>query len=58
MGFEVSIFNRYGKLLKYSKNLPFNWNDFFNGQLLPNADYWYIIVIEGRRFARHFTLKR
>ena len=55
---EVYIFDRYGKLLKSSKNLPFKWNGTFNGQLLPSSDYWYIIIIEGQRFAGHFTLKR
>lgn len=55
---EVYIFDRYGKLLKSSKNLPFKWNGIFNGQLLPSSDYWYIIIIEGQRFAGHLTLKR
>ncbi len=55
---EVYIFDRYGKLLKSSKNLPFRWNGIFNGEKLPSSDYWYIIIIEGQRFAGHFTLKR
>ena len=55
---EVYIFDRYGKLLKNSKNLPFKWNGTFNGEKLPTSDYWYIIIIEGQRFTGHFTLKR
>ncbi|MDA9069679.1 T9SS type B sorting domain-containing protein [Arenitalea sp.] len=55
---EVSIFNRYGKLLKYSRNNPFSWNGTFNNQKLPTNDYWYIIIIDGQKFTGYFTLKR
>jgi gliding motility-associated-like protein len=55
---EVYIFDRYGKLLKSSKDQAFKWNGTFNGEKLPSADYWYIIIINGQRFAGHFTLKR
>jgi len=55
---EVYIFDRYGKLLKSSKNSPFKWDGTFNGQLLPTSDYWYIITIDGQQFAGHFVLKR
>ncbi|GAB1856080.1 hypothetical protein MHTCC0001_09150 [Flavobacteriaceae bacterium MHTCC 0001] len=54
----VSIFDRYGKLLKYSKNRPFKWDGTFNNQHLPTGDYWYIIVVDGQRLTGHFTLKR
>jgi len=55
---QVSIFDRYGKLLKNSMNSPFSWNGTFNNQLLPTGDYWYIIVIDNQKFTGHFTLKR
>ena len=55
---QVSIFDRYGKLLKYAENSPFLWNGTFNGTLLATADYWYIIIIEGQKFTGHITLKR
>ena len=55
---EVSIFDRYGKLLKYSKNSPFFWDGRYNNALLPTADYWYKITIDGSTFTGHFTLKR
>ena len=54
----VSIFNRYGKLLKSSRNRPFSWNGTYNNELLPTDDYWYIVVIDGQRFTGHVTLKR
>lgn len=54
----VSIFDRYGKLLKSSRNTAFSWNGTFNNQLLPTDDYWYIIVVDNEKFTGHFTLKR
>jgi gliding motility-associated-like protein len=55
---EVFIFDRYGKLLKSSKNTAFAWDGTFNNQKLPTSDYWYIIKIDGTEFRGHFTLKR
>jgi gliding motility-associated-like protein len=55
---SVSIFNRYGKLLKNATNTAFTWNGSFNGEQLPTDDYWYVIVIDGQKFTGHFTLKR
>ena len=55
---QVSIFNRYGKLLKFSKNSPFSWDGTFNNAILPTDDYWYVIVIDGQKYSGHFTLKR
>ena len=55
---EVFIFDRYGKLLKSSKNQSFTWDGTFNNELLPNSDYWYIVKIDNQEFRGHFTLKR
>ena len=54
----VSIFDRYGKLLKSSRNSSFSWDGTFNNQQLPTNDYWYIVVIDGQKFTGHVTLKR
>ncbi|AUP79635.1 T9SS type B sorting domain-containing protein [Flavivirga eckloniae] len=54
----VSIFDRYGKLLKNSRNSPFSWNGTFKNQPLPTGDYWYVIVIDNQKITGHFTLKR
>ena len=54
---EVSIYDRYGKLLKFSRNSSFSWDGTFNNQDLPSDDYWYVIIIEGQKFTGHFTLK-
>jgi len=55
---EVFIFDRYGKLLKSSKNSRFAWDGTFNNNPLPTSDYWYVIKIDGTEFRGHFTLKR
>ncbi|MDC1379779.1 T9SS type B sorting domain-containing protein, partial [Algibacter sp.] len=55
---EVSIYDRYGKLLRFSRNGPFSWDGTFNTQNLPADDYWYVIIIEEQKFMGHFTLKR
>lgn len=55
---EVSIFDRYGKLLKNAVNTPFSWNGTFNNALLPTGDYWYVVIIDNQKFTGHVTLKR
>ncbi|MFD1161172.1 T9SS type B sorting domain-containing protein [Hwangdonia seohaensis] len=55
---QVYVFDRYGKLLKSSRNTAFSWNGTFNNQQLPTDDYWYVVVIDGQKFTGHVTLKR
>ena len=55
---QVSIFNRYGKLLKNAVNTAFSWDGTYNNQPLPTGDYWYQIIVENQKFTGHFTLKR
>ena len=55
---QVSIFNRYGKLLKNAVNTTFAWDGTYNNQLLPTGDYWYEIIVDNQKFTGHFTLKR
>lgn len=56
--YEVMIFNRYGMLIKHTKNVPFEWDGRFNDKALPAADYWYSITIDGKIRKGHFSLKR
>jgi gliding motility-associated-like protein len=56
--YEVSIYNRFGKILKRAVNTSFSWNGTYNNNPLPSTDYWYVIIIEGQRHVGHFTLKR
>lgn len=55
---QVTIYNRYGKLLKSTQNSSFIWDGNFEGQPLPSDDYWYVIIIENEKLSGHFTLKR
>ncbi|WP_407556394.1 T9SS type B sorting domain-containing protein [Winogradskyella sp. 4-2091] len=55
---EVSIFDRYGKLLYSVKNSNGFWDGTFNNAKLPTSDYWYRIVLDDKKYVGHFTLKR
>ncbi|MDW5288819.1 T9SS type B sorting domain-containing protein [Formosa sp. PL04] len=56
---KVYIFNRYGKLLIEIHPKNANWDGTFNGNVLPEDDYWFSATLsDGRTFTSHFTLKR
>ena len=61
---KIYIFDRYGKLLKQLSPTGSGWNGTFNGNMMPNSDYWFIVEYDepltGQRkeFKAHFTLKR
>ncbi|WP_400080466.1 T9SS type B sorting domain-containing protein [Winogradskyella sp. R77965] len=58
-GSVIFIFDRYGKLLKELDPLGVGWDGTFNGDLMPNNDYWFKVKLQdGRTFTSHFTLKR
>lgn len=55
----VSVFDRYGKLLKQFYPSGPGWNGTYNGQLMPADDYWFSVQFEDGRSAKgHFALKR
>ncbi|MBW1656637.1 T9SS type B sorting domain-containing protein [Flavobacterium quisquiliarum] len=57
-GIDVSIFDRYGQLIK-KLNHANSWDGTFNGQNLPADDYWFIVKRQnGKEFKSHFSLKR
>ncbi|SFD65295.1 T9SS type B sorting domain-containing protein [Flavobacterium phragmitis] len=57
-GLDVSIFDRYGQLIKKLNNTN-SWDGTFNGQNLPADDYWFIVKRQnGKEFKSHFSLKR
>jgi len=55
----ISIFDRYGKLIKqYNANTE-AWDGTFNGSNLPSNDYWFTLELtNGKTIKGHFTLKR
>ncbi|NRA91476.1 MAG: T9SS type B sorting domain-containing protein, partial [Psychroserpens sp.] len=59
----ISIFDRYGKLLKQISPASSGWDGTYRGQVMPNSDYWFsvnFIDSDGQlsTFSSHFTLKR
>lgn len=55
---QVSFFDRYGKLLYSAENREVSWDGMYLNKPLPTTDYWYVITIDGQEFRGHFTLKR
>ena len=57
-GLKVTIFDRYGQLLKILNNTN-SWDGVCNGNKLPSSDYWFVVTREnGKEYRGHFTLKR
>ena len=58
----ISIFDRYGKLLKQISPLGTGWDGTYNDQKMPSSDYWFVVdyQINGqeKQFRAHFSLKR
>jgi len=63
---EITIYDRYGKLIKQlNENSP-GWDGTLNGQLLPSTDYWFKLTyvdVNGQQTTakyinNHFSLKR
>jgi gliding motility-associated-like protein len=55
----ITIFDRYGKLLKQLSTNSSGWNGTFNNSELAADDYWFHLnVEEGKIIKGHFSLKR
>ena len=52
----ISIFDRYGKLVKQIYPNEDGWDGTFNGIPLPASDYWF--YINSNAYKSHFSLKR
>ena len=61
-GTIISIFDRYGKLIKQIGSNTSGWNGFYNGTELPTNDYWFIADVKRGNISfevkGHFTLRR
>ena len=57
---EVTIFDRYGKLITKLNNSKLSWDGTYNKKLMPATDYWYLLKIDALSPERkgHFSLKR
>jgi len=58
-GLKISIFDRYGKLMKQINAATTGWNGTYNGQQLEADDYWYRATFpDGKEYLGHFSLVR
>jgi gliding motility-associated-like protein len=57
---EVTLFDRYGKLITLLNSYNRTWDGTFNKKSLPASDYWYVIKIDQNspEVKGHFSLKR
>ncbi len=56
--YEISLFDRYGKLILQTKGQPLRWDGSYNNKLLPSGDYWYTVRIDDNTKQGHFSLVR
>ncbi|WP_395074592.1 T9SS type B sorting domain-containing protein [Flavobacterium sp.] len=55
----ISVFDRFGKLLKQFSIEANGWDGTFNGAPMPADDYWFTVTFENGKSARgNFSLKR
>jgi gliding motility-associated-like protein len=57
---EVSIFDRYGKLISVLNINKLTWDGMLNKYPMPADDYWYVLKIDETKPEKrgHFSLKR
>jgi gliding motility-associated-like protein len=59
LNLKITIFDRFGKLLKQFNAKDQGWDGTYNGQPLPATDYWFTVEFQnGRNFKGHFSLVR
>ncbi|NER16777.1 T9SS type B sorting domain-containing protein [Spongiivirga citrea] len=55
----ISIYDRYGKLIKQISPQSSGWDGTFSGSAVPASDYWYTATIDNQKvISGHFALKR
>ena len=59
---KISIFDRFGKLIKQIATGSAGWDGLYNGKELPATDYWFVLDYdikgEEKQLKGHFALKR
>ena len=55
---RLSIFDRYGKLLKQVPVAPFSWDGNYRGRTLPSTTYWYLLEVDDQKLRGKVLLKR
>ena len=44
-GYKINVFNSFGQSIYFVQNSPPNWDGMWNGQTLPNGDYFYSVKL-------------
>lgn len=57
---EVSIFDRYGKLITILNHSNSAWDGTYNGYVLPSTDYWFVAKMDNNtpEIKGHFAMLR
>lgn len=56
---QISIFDRFGKLMFSTPDNTTGWNGKYNGEIMPATDYWFVAKRKnGEEIKGHFSLKR
>jgi gliding motility-associated-like protein len=56
---RITIFDRYGKVIKSYMGKEMGWEGTYNGENLPSTDYWFLLEFAtGRKIKGHFALVR
>lgn len=57
---EVTLFDRYGKIITRLNSSNRSWDGTFNKNILPATDYWYVLKLDKNslELKGHFSLKR
>lgn len=57
---EITVFDRYGKLITKLNSSNNSWDGTFNKNPLPATDYWYVLKLDkdSPEVKGHFSLKR
>ncbi len=55
---RLSIFDRFGKLLKQVPTNTYEWDGTYRGKPLPSSTYWYLLEIDDKTLRGKVLLKR
>lgn len=56
---QISIYNRFGKLIRRLSSDGIGWDGLYNGSIMISNDYWFRVDLgNGKSFSGHFALIR
>ena len=57
-GNDVQVYNRWGNRVFEADGYGNDWNGTFDGKDLPDGSYFYLVVVEGEKYAGSLQLRR